>query len=64
VVYGSGVAPDDDALRRHCAQQLADYKAPETITWSASPLPRNANGKVMKRLLREAMDAGAGPVKV
>jgi O-succinylbenzoic acid--CoA ligase len=64
VVYGPGVAPDDDALRRHCAQQLADYKVPETITWSASPLPRNANGKVMKRLLREALDAGAEPVQV
>ncbi len=61
VVYGPGVAPDDDALRRHCAQQLADYKVPETITWSASPLPRNANGKVMKRLLRQASDAGSSP---
>jgi len=25
---------------------------PETIAWRAEPLPRNANGKVMKRLLR------------
>ncbi|MEO8653526.1 MAG: fatty acid--CoA ligase family protein, partial [Ramlibacter sp.] len=53
VVYGPGVTPDDAALRRHCGEQLADYKVPETITWSAAPLPRNANGKVMKRLLRE-----------
>jgi long-chain acyl-CoA synthetase len=54
VVYGPGVAPDEAAVRRHCAQRLADYKVPETITWSAAALPRNANGKVMKRLLRES----------
>jgi O-succinylbenzoic acid--CoA ligase len=57
VVYGPGVAPDEAAVRSHCAQRLADYKVPETITWSADALPRNANGKVMKRLLRDAVDA-------
>jgi acyl-coenzyme A synthetase/AMP-(fatty) acid ligase len=25
---------------------------PETVTWLDAPLPRNANGKVMKRQLR------------
>jgi long-chain acyl-CoA synthetase len=30
---------------------------PESITWSAEPLPRNANGKLMKRLLRETLPA-------
>ena len=53
VVFAPGQAPDTAALRQHCAQHLADYKVPETITWSADPLPRNANGKVMKRLLRD-----------
>jgi long-chain acyl-CoA synthetase len=53
---GLGLAHDDAALRRHCSERLADYKVPETITWSAEPLPRNANGKVMKRLLRDAAD--------
>ena len=55
VVYAPGVAPDDAALRRHCAERLADYKVPETWQWRTEPLPRNANGKVMKRLLRAAM---------
>lgn len=55
VVHAPGLPHDDAALRRHCAQRLADYKVPETITWSADPLPRNANGKVMKRVLREAV---------
>ncbi len=43
---------DDEAVQLHCRSQLADYKVPETITWCEAPLPRNANGKVMKRLLR------------
>lgn len=45
-------------LARYCAERLADYKVPETFTLDASPLPRNANGKVMKRLLRDRV-AGA-----
>ncbi len=52
VVHAPGVVPDDAALRAHCAALLADYKVPETIAWRSEPLPRNANGKVMKRLLR------------
>ncbi len=57
VVHAPGMASDDAALRRHCAERLADYKVPESLTWSAEPLPRNANGKVMKRLLRDALTA-------
>ena len=55
-VHAPGIAPDEAMLRRHCAERLADYKVPETITWSAQPLPRNANGKLLKRLLRERTD--------
>jgi long-chain acyl-CoA synthetase len=54
VLHAPGVAPDDAALRRFCAERLADYKVPESFAWSEQPLPRNANGKLMKRLLREA----------
>lgn len=39
-------------LKRHCANLLADYKVPETVTISSEPLPRNANGKLLKRMLR------------
>jgi O-succinylbenzoic acid--CoA ligase len=56
-VHAPGGAPDDDALRAFCAERLADYKVPETITWSEAPLPRNANGKLMKRLLRDRLPA-------
>jgi len=41
------------ALREHCARRLADYKVPDFFTLLADPLPRNANGKVLKRELRD-----------
>jgi acyl-coenzyme A synthetase/AMP-(fatty) acid ligase len=40
-------------LQAFCAERLSDYKVPETWTLSETPLPRNANGKVQKRELRE-----------
>ncbi|MDX2205694.1 MAG: class I adenylate-forming enzyme family protein [Hyphomicrobiaceae bacterium] len=40
------------ALQSHCRAHLADYKVPETFTLRTAPLPRNANGKLMKRELR------------
>jgi acyl-CoA synthetase (AMP-forming)/AMP-acid ligase II len=46
-----------EALRSWCAERLSDYKVPETLVVTAEPLPRNANGKVMKRQLREALMA-------
>jgi long-chain acyl-CoA synthetase len=46
-----------EALRAWCAERLSDYKVPETIALTAEPLPRNANGKVMKKQLREAWTA-------
>jgi O-succinylbenzoic acid--CoA ligase len=54
VLHAPGATQDDAALRRFCTERLADYKVPESFAWSAQPLPRNANGKLMKRLLRAA----------
>jgi len=45
-------APD---LAQHCKTRLSDYKVPESFTLSLSPLPRNANGKLVKRDLREQL---------
>ncbi|MFN3743954.1 MAG: class I adenylate-forming enzyme family protein [Hyphomicrobiaceae bacterium] len=39
-------------LKRHCTDLLADYKVPESFTICREPLPRNANGKLLKRMLR------------
>jgi acyl-CoA synthetase (AMP-forming)/AMP-acid ligase II len=55
VVTRDGVT--SEALRTWCAERLSDYKVPETIVLTREPLPRNANGKVMKRQLREGLES-------
>ncbi|HEY0877211.1 MAG TPA: AMP-binding protein [Zeimonas sp.] len=50
-------ALEAEAVRAWCAGRLADYKVPETVTLTREPLPRNPNGKLLKRLLREAIAA-------
>jgi long-chain acyl-CoA synthetase len=54
VIVTRGDAVGSAALRAWCAERLSDYKVPETMTLTTEPLPRNANGKVMKKQLREA----------
>jgi acyl-CoA synthetase (AMP-forming)/AMP-acid ligase II len=39
-------------MRRFCAERLADYKVPESIGLRDEPLPRNPNGKLLKREMR------------
>lgn len=55
VVPAAGWTLDGDAVRAHCAGLLADYKVPETVTIDDAPLPRNANGKVLKASLRDRL---------
>jgi acyl-CoA synthetase (AMP-forming)/AMP-acid ligase II len=45
------------ALQAFCSERLADYAVPETWTIGTEPLPRNANGKLMKRELRHSLHA-------
>ncbi len=45
----------EEAVRAFCAERLSDYKVPESVTICLEPLPRNANGKLVKRALREAL---------
>jgi long-chain acyl-CoA synthetase len=52
-------ATDADALRRHCVSHLADFKVPATFEL-VDELPRQPNGKVLKRLLRDQHWAGRG----
>jgi long-chain acyl-CoA synthetase len=44
---------DAAAIRAFCAGRLADYKVPELIVLVDAPLPRNANGKLQKAILRQ-----------
>ena len=48
-----------DQLRRFVAGRLAYFKVPEILEIRREPLPRNANGKIEKRRLRDAL-IGAG----
>jgi long-chain acyl-CoA synthetase len=50
-------AVEGTELQRHCADLLSDYKIPETFRRLEGALPRNANGKVLKRNLREILVA-------
>jgi long-chain acyl-CoA synthetase len=49
---------DATHLRAHCAGLLAPYKVPRYLWLLPEPLPRNANGKFLKRELRETLQAG------
>ena len=44
--------PTAQELASFTASRLADYKVPETFTLQTAPLPRNANGKIVKSALR------------
>ena len=46
-----------DELREHCRAHLADYKVPATVEL-VDELPRQPNGKVLKRVLRDQHWAG------
>ena len=51
-----GHLPSDalsNEIRSHCAARLSDYKVPESYSVGVEPLPRNANGKLLKREMRE-----------
>lgn len=44
---------DETVLAAFCRERLADYKIPDRFVFTTDPLPRNANGKLMKAPLRE-----------
>ncbi len=51
-LYAPTAQADAAAVQAHCAARLADYKVPEQVVFTDKPLPRNANGKLLKRALR------------
>jgi long-chain acyl-CoA synthetase len=55
VVVASGETLTAEELREHCAGSLARYKIPERFLF-VDELPRNAMGKVVKRLLVPSFD--------
>jgi acyl-CoA synthetase (AMP-forming)/AMP-acid ligase II len=56
VVVPKNADPTDELsenIRAFARERLSDYKVPETVIFRTSPLPRNANGKIIKTQLRE-----------
>jgi fatty-acyl-CoA synthase len=57
VVLKQGIVLIEDEVVAHCAANLARYKLPHSVVFSAS-LPRNATGKVHKPTLRRIFGEG------
>jgi acyl-CoA synthetase (AMP-forming)/AMP-acid ligase II len=53
IVRKPGQALSEDDLIAHCRRLLANYKIPRRFKLSDDELPKNGNGKILKRLLRE-----------
>ena len=50
-----------EELVRHVKERLAGFKVPTHIWFRSEPLPRNPQGKVLKRELRDGLvDAATG----
>jgi long-chain acyl-CoA synthetase len=50
-----GAQVSEDELKQHVAGQLAAFKVPARIDLRSAPLPRNANGKILKSQLKEEL---------
>ena len=51
-----GASIDPDALRGFCRERISGHKVPRYVWLLDEPLPRNANGKFLKRELRDTLD--------
>ncbi|ABD05767.1 AMP-dependent synthetase and ligase [Rhodopseudomonas palustris HaA2] len=55
VVTSEGAQLSEGDVAAYCAARMSDYKVPESIILRTEPLPRNANGKIQKTMLRETI---------
>ncbi len=55
IVKLPGAQLTTEELQNHVRTLIASFKVPEHIWFSEEPLPRNANGKFLKRELRETL---------
>ena len=53
IVLRAGASLDEDELRTFLADRIAKFKIPTHVWFRTEPLPRNANGKFVKRELRD-----------
>ena len=59
IVPVPGSSLDVPAVFDYLSARIADFKIPQCVAVSASPLPRNPGGKLLKRRLREETDWAA-----
>jgi len=50
-----GAQVSEEELKQHVAGQLAAFKVPARIDLRSDPLPRNANGKILKSQLKDEL---------
>jgi acyl-CoA synthetase (AMP-forming)/AMP-acid ligase II len=50
-----GASVSAEELREHCSGLLSSYKIPRHMWFMDEPLPRNANGKFVKRALQDSL---------
>ena len=50
-----GVEVSEDELIAHCRAHIASFKVPVTVEIRSEPLPRNANGKILKPQLKNEL---------
>ncbi|MGD9967263.1 MAG: fatty acid--CoA ligase [Hyphomonadaceae bacterium] len=53
-----GVTPDAQSIIAFARSRIAHYKAPRSVDFVSTPLPRSASGKILRRQLREPYWAG------
>jgi len=60
LVLKPGQTLEADAVIAHCLENLAKFKVPTTVEF-IDALPRNATGKVLKRVLRDRYVSASAP---
>ncbi len=53
-----GASVDVEEIRTHCRSRLASFKVPRSIDLVSHEIPKNPNGKPLRRLVREPYWAG------
>ncbi|MCU1501435.1 MAG: putative fatty-acid--CoA ligase, partial [Ilumatobacteraceae bacterium] len=53
IVLRPGAHADAAEIRQFAKDRIADFKAPQFISFRDDPLPRNPGGKVLKPVLRK-----------
>jgi long-chain acyl-CoA synthetase len=56
IVPMPGISFDVPAVLGYLGEHIADFKVPQYVAVSRTPLPRNPGGKLLKRRLREDVD--------